>query len=65
MSYQEGEKIFQQIAGKFIYFTCIFINYSGVIDNCWYLLLFDKILRKTKTFLSFHVRNNELKEIMH
>ena len=29
---------------------CLFINYHGIIDSCWYLLLPDKISSKTKTF---------------
>ena len=28
---------------KFLYFTCIFINYHCIIDSCYYLLLPDKI----------------------
>ena len=36
----------------FLYFTCIFINYYSIIDSCQYLLLFEKILSKTKTFIT-------------
>ena len=37
---------------KFLYFTCIFINYHCVISNCFYLLLSYKILNKAKTFIT-------------
>ena len=32
----------------FIYF----FNYHSIIDSCWYLLLLDKISRKTKAFIT-------------
>ena len=35
---------------KFLYFTCILINF--IIDSCQYLLLFDKIWSKTKTLIT-------------
>ena len=35
---------------KFLYFTSIFINYYGIIDSCYYLLLSDKILIKNNKF---------------
>ena len=34
------------------YFTSIFINYYRIIDSYWYLLLFDKIPSKSKTFIT-------------
>ena len=37
---------------KFLYFAWIFMNYYSIIDNCQYLLLSDKILSKTKTFIT-------------
>ena len=39
-------------AQKFLYFTSLFINYHCIIDGCYYILLYDKISRKTKTFIS-------------
>ena len=27
---------------KFLYFSCIFINYYSIIDSCYYILLSDK-----------------------
>ena len=39
-------------AQKFLYFTSLFINYHCIIDDCYYILLYDKISRKTKTFIS-------------
>ena len=37
---------------KFLYFTCILINFYSIIDSCQYLLLFDKISSKTKTLIT-------------
>ena len=37
---------------KILIFTCIFINYYSIIDDCQYLLLFDKISSKTAITIS-------------
>ena len=37
---------------KFLYFTCLFINYCSIIDRCQYLLLSGKISSKTKTLVT-------------
>ena len=37
---------------KKLSFTFIFINYYGIIDSCLHLLWFDKISKKTKTFIN-------------
>ena len=42
----------QPVKCKILYFTCIFINYYSIIDSSQHLLLFDKILSKTKTFIT-------------
>ena len=47
-------------------FTCFLINYHCIIDNFQYLLLSDKILSKTKTFVtvSQHKRQVETSFIL-
>ena len=40
------------------------MNYSSISDSCYYLLLSEKILSKTKTLLLFQVTSNKLKEMM-
>ena len=37
---------------KFLYFTNLFINCCCIFDSCQYLLLSDKILSKTKIFIT-------------
>ena len=40
---------------KNLYFTCIFIKYYGIIESCYYLLLFYKISNKTKRFITISI----------
>ena len=37
---------------KILIFTCIFINYYSIIDDCQYLLLFDKMSSKRAITIS-------------
>ena len=45
-------KKMQSVKQKISLFTCLFINYQCIVDNCQYLLLTDNILSKTKTLNS-------------
>ena len=47
-----NEKKYNLSNKKFQYFTCLFINYHSIIDSCYYILLSDKILSKTKIFIT-------------
>ena len=42
---------------KFLYFTCVFINYNCIIDSCYLI----KYRAKQKHVLPFYVTNSELK----
>ena len=45
-SYDETKTIptnFNENIAKLLYFTRIFINYSSIIDSCYYLLLSDNM----------------------
>ena len=44
---------------KFLYFTCVFINYNCIIDS----RCLTKYKAKQKHLLPFYVKNNELQEI--
>ena len=48
---------------KFLCSTCLFINCHCIFDSCQYLLLCDKISGKTKTLITLHDTNNELKQV--
>ena len=57
-------KIFnkKQVAYKtknYIYLTYLLINYHSIIDSCQYLLLPDKISKKQKLLLPYHMTNNK------
>ena len=42
----------EALNSKFLYFTCIFINYHYIIDSCHYLLFSNKISSKTKRIIT-------------
>ena len=51
---------------NFYIFICIFINLHNINESCQYSLFSDKILNKTKTFITiFGFTNNNLKEILY
>ena len=51
----------RKVFAKFLYFTCIFINYYSMIDNCYLI----KYRAKRKQLVPFHDTHNKLREIMY
>ena len=47
---------------KFLYCTCFFIDHHYIIDSCYYILLYNKILSKTKALIT--ISSKKIKTIL-
>ena len=53
------EQKYNLLKEKFLYFSCLFINYNCISDSCYLI----KYKAKQKNLLPIYVTNNELKKV--